>query len=145
MTKKTITAPQINKQVEVSTVSEEEYLLAHRSTVSHKRALQKYDRKRQFTNIVEELAQNISGMVGNVKFPGADEVYPHPTQAMMRFCSKYFPYAKGGPLYVDYVRTELETFRAFEKHKVLKKLKIRHVVVEKDTSFVNLLEQLEEL
>lgn len=136
------------KKIELNYASEEiadDTPLAYQRLAAHRRALQKYENKKQFTNPVEELAQNISGMVGNVKFPGADEIFPHETQALLRFCSKVYPYAKGGALYVDYPKNEVESYRAYERNRMMRKLKIRHIVVERDSSLIDLLEQLGEI
>lgn len=147
MKNKTIVAPEgKNKKTVLQSVEDnDDGPFAYDRLAAHRRALQKYDSKRQFTSPVEELAGNISGMVGNVKFPGSDEIYPNDAQASMRFCSKYYPYAVGGPLYVDYAKTEIESYRAYERHRVMKKLKLRHIVVERDSTLDHLLEQLGEL
>jgi hypothetical protein len=148
MKQKTIIAPESKtKKAEIheSEDSQTDAPLAYQRLASHRRALQRYEAKRQFTSPVEELAQNISGMVGNVKFPGADEAYPLDTQALFRFCSKVYPNAVGGPLYVDYPKNEVEIYRAYERTKVMKKLKIRHVIIESDSTLEHLLEQLGEL
>lgn len=148
MSKKTIVAPE--SKVKTVTIEQEQDQepdtnQAYDRLSAHRRALQKYEQKQQLTNPIEELAQNIHGVVGNVKFPGADEAFPLAHQGLLRFCSKVYPYAKGGALYVDYPKNEVESYRAWERNKVMKKLKLRHVVVEKDSSLIDLLEQLGEI
>lgn len=148
MKQKTIIAPESKTkklQIQDSEETENQGPLAYQRLAQHRRLLQKYESKRQFTSPVEELAQNISGVIGNVKFPGADEAFPQDNQALFRFCSKVYPYAHGGPLYVDYPKNEVEIYRAYERAKVMKKLKIRHLVIERDTTLENMLEQLGEL
>lgn len=81
-------------------------------------------------------------MIRSVKFPGADAAYPDTLDALYRFVSAYYPYAVGGPLYVDEPKNEKEVHRAYERQKVMKKLKHRYVIIEKDTCYEDLLEQL---
>lgn len=108
---------------------------------AHRRALAKYESKKVYLYPIERLTQG-SVVIRQVKFPGADTAYPDVTQALFRFVSAYYPYAVGGPLYVDEPRNEKEVYRAYERQKVLKKLNLRHVILDKDTSYEDLLEQL---
>lgn len=147
--KRKIVAPEAKtiKQLDLNEneSSEGETPLQRDQLNAHKRALARYDSKRQATSPVEELAGDVSGLTRNVKFPGADEAYPQVQQWAFRFVSAFYPNAKGGPLYVDQPRNEAEVYRAYERQKVMKKLKLRHIVVENNSSFVDLLEQLGEM
>lgn len=62
-----------------------------------------------------------------------------------RFVGKYYPYAKGGPLYVDEPKDEREMIAAYQKQKVLRNLGFRFIVIENDTTYYDALEQLGEL
>jgi len=52
-----------------------------------------------------------------------------PGRPRMWYVSRYFPFAKGGPLLVDEPTTELEAEACREKQKALKKQGFRHVVI----------------
>ncbi|MBX4188340.1 MAG: hypothetical protein KW793_04385 [Candidatus Doudnabacteria bacterium] len=147
MNKKTIVAPESKtKKIEVELSREEDQTPLHyEALAAHKRALARYESKRQFTSPIEELVQDISVMVGTVKFPGADEAYPDVTQALMRFVTKIYPNAIGGPLYVDQPRNDVEVYRAYERQKVMRQLGLRHVIIERDSTLEHLLEQLGEM
>ncbi len=142
--KRSIIAPEAKFQKRIEIGEENEHSLnMDKMTPSHRQALQKYEAKKEFLYPVERIAQD-HVCIMNVKFPGADEAYPQPQEALFRFVSKVFPNAKGGPLYVDHPRNEREIYRAYERHKIMAKLKLRHIVAEKDSSYEDLLEQLEE-
>jgi hypothetical protein len=141
---KKIVAPESSKVREVSlrdaeTGHEQSDLLK-----AHKRALQHYENKKQLLYPLEKIAQDTL-VIRNVKYPGADEDYPLEQHALFRFVSKLYPNAVGGPLYVDEPRNDVEVHRAYERHERMKLKKIRHVVVERDTSYEHLLEQLGEM
>ena len=110
---------------------------------AHRRALQRYEQKNQYIYPLDRLVEG-TPVVRNIKFPHSDDYFPEPTQALFRFCSKFYPNAKGGPLYVDEPKNDKEVVRAYERHKILKEMKIRHVVVEKDSTYEDLLTQLGE-
>lgn len=145
MKQKTIVAPEAKqaKRVDVHSHSDEEAQDIRDRVAAHKRALQTYESKQQYIYPLERLTQDKT-VLRNIKFPGADDVYPGSHQALMRFCSSYYPNAKCGPLYVDEPKNEVELDRAYQRHKVMRKLKIKHVVLERDTTFEHLLEQLGE-
>lgn len=111
---------------------------------SNKRELAKYETKSQYLYPVERLAQDKLTIL-NVKYPGSDEDYPHVQDVLFRFVNKVYPNAKGGPLYVDEPRNEVQVHRAYERHEKMKKRKLRHVIMERDTDYSHLLEQLGEL
>lgn len=145
MKEKTIVAPESKKsrRVDVHALTEEQEQSIRDNVSSHKRALQKYEAKQEFIYPIERITQDKT-VIRNVKFPGADEAYPHAHQALMRFCTSFYPNAKGGPIYVDEPKNDQEIHRAYERHKVMMKNKIRHLIVEKDTTYEHLLEQLGE-
>lgn len=139
--KRTIIAPE-SKTMSRTDISEDREQISV-DLASHRRSLQKYEEKQQWLYPIERIAQD-KLFIRQVKFPGSDEAYPEVTQALFRFVSKYYPYAKGGPLYVDEPKNEKEVYRAYERQKVIKKLGFRHLIVEHDTTYEHLLEQLGE-
>ena len=110
---------------------------------SFRRALEKFDHPREFIYPLEKITRG-SVVIRQVKFPGADEAYPLVQDALCRFVSSYYPYAEGGPLYVDEPKNPTEVDRAYRRQKIMRKLKHRYVIVEKDTTYEHLLEQLGE-
>jgi len=142
MAKKTIVAPE-SKQQKVTEVGEGIQVTRDTMSAAHRRALQKYESKQEFIYPVERIAGH-KLFIRNTKFPGADSAYPEVQYALYRFVDKFYPYALGGPLYVDEPKNEQESYRAYEKHKVMLKLGLRHIVVEKDSTYEHLLEQLGE-
>lgn len=124
---------------------------ARAQLMKEKRLLSKQEDSEQLIYPIEQLAQD-KLVIGNVKYPGADEDWPDDHMARFRFVTKMYPNAVGGPLYVDTPRNDLETHRAYERQRVIqaknetlpKGKKIRHVVIKGETSYMDLLEQLGE-
>ena len=144
MSKRTITAPEAKHTKQILIDSEESReITTDKLTSAHRKALQRYESKKEFLYPVERIAQD-HVCIMNVKFPGADEAYPEPQNALFRFVSKLFPNAKGGPLYVDQPKNDREVYRAYERHKVMAKLNLRHIISEKDSSYEDLLGQLQD-
>lgn len=147
--KRTIHAPQASKIANKSTellMEMENHQEINEKISAHKRNLQKYESKKEFLYPLERVvghAQNHCER--NVKYPGADEDYPHVQDALSRFCTKVYPAAKGGPLYVDEPMHEKQMVRAYDRHEKMKKRKIRHIVVEPNSTYHDLMEQLGEL
>lgn len=146
--KKTIIAVESKTTKRVDIDSNDQDAIAHEqarlAVAANRRALQKYDLKQQFLYPIERITMD-KLTLRYVKFPGADEAYPNVQDARMRFCTTFYPNALGGPLYVDEPRNEVDTYRAYERNKVMKKLGHRHLILEKDTTYEMLLEQLGEL
>lgn len=109
----------------------------------HRRNLAKFETKEQLLYPVEKIAQD-KLLIMNIKYPGADEDFPFIQDVLMRFVTKVYPNAKGGALYVDEPRNETQSWRAWERHKKMKVRGLRHLVVEQDTEYFSLLEQLGE-
>jgi hypothetical protein len=95
---------------------------------SHLNKIDRVDLRKQFTSLAEQVAES-TVVLGNYKWPGADLAYPETTDAMMRFVDQYYPYATGGPLYVDTPRSARRVDRCEEKRKWMKKGKLRYVVI----------------
>ncbi len=138
---KKLVAPESKKKI---VDLEEKESMPDLMTPAHRNALRKWDEKQEFLYPLERITQS-KLCFRKEKFPGADDVYPEPHQALYRFVSKFYPNAVGGPLYVDEPQNELEIHRAYERQKVMKKLKLRYLIVEKDSTYDMLLEQLGEL
>lgn len=142
MSKRTVMAPEAKYEKKVDLQEQDEDVRV--KIAANKRALQTYENKKQLLYPIEKIAQD-KLIILNVKYPGADEDYPHVQHALFRFVSKVFPNAVGGPLYVDEPRNPNEIHRAYDRHEKMKERNLRHVVVEKDTTFEHMLEQLGEM
>lgn len=97
-------------------------------------------RSRQFGSIAERFA-NDKHFQRNHIWPGAKEAFP--TNKKMWYVDRYFPYADGGPLFVDEpTRLSLETEKDnFElKKEIMKKLGHRYVVIRPGMSEIDVME-----
>jgi hypothetical protein len=120
---------------------------AHKAKVA--KAGSRTGRDGHFATMAERVAKHHLYYL-NHKIPDAEKHFP--VDIYSRFVSKYFPYAEGGPLYVDEPRNDDEMFKAYEKQKVLKKMGLRSIVIMRaekfkdlETAFCDCLEQLGEL
>lgn len=104
-------------------------------TPEHKARIRHTDLRNEFRTLAEQVAQS-KDVIGNWKIPNADKLFPVDIDS--RFVDKYFPNAKGGPLYVDEPTTEVKMVKAYEKQKHLKKMGHRSIVIEKDAAFKDL-------
>lgn len=112
------------------------------SDAKHNRALARADDRQRLIAVADHIAGHIH-WVRNYKFAKADLLYPNNPE--MRTVDKCYPQAKGGMLLVDEPTDEGEALRCYEKQKILKAQGFRHVVIEKDTSLYDALEQLGEI
>ena len=144
--KKKIVAPEAvhleNKEIEVFEQTENHKLINEKIS-ANKRALQKYESKREYLYPLERIVQDRL-VIRNVKYPGADEDFPHSHQALCRFVTMFYPNAKGGGLYVDEPLHEQQRLRAYDRQKKMKARKLRHLVLERNSTYEELLEQLGE-
>lgn len=144
MKRRTIIAPEATKTKKAEMIQEvEDYSDIRGKVAAHKRALLSYDAKQQFLYPIERVTLDHT-VIRNVKYPGADQDYPEDQHALFRFVSKYYPNAQGGPLYVDEPRNENEIYRAHERQAKMKARKLRHVVVDSDSTYEDLMMQLGE-
>jgi hypothetical protein len=107
-----------------------------------KEVINRCELRQKFTNLADQLAQS-HYTCRNCKFPGSEQIYTDPLQSSMKFVTKFYANAKGGPLYVDEPMTEKQMLEAYERHKVMLKLNLRHIVIEKDSTLEDLYEDLE--
>lgn len=101
-----------------------------------------YDRRHKFVATSDQLAESLDYVL-NWKWPGSDAFYPNDPD--MRLVDKYYPRAKGGPLLVDEPRGKHEVDLAYKKQKVLKSQGFRHLVIEEQAVFIDLIEQIGDL
>lgn len=145
--KRTIVAPEAtkkaNKQTEIL-LEMENHQEINQKIAQNKRALQRYEVRQEFLYPVERIVQD-KLCIRNVKYPGADEDYPNNQDALSRFVTMVYPNAKGGPLYVDEPIHEKQRTRAYDRQVKMKKRGLRHIVVESNSTYEDLLEQLGEL
>jgi hypothetical protein len=141
--KKVVIAPEASKaELRVSEVKDNQVQSGDEMTPAHRTALRKAEMRQQFNTLADQIAEHCL-YFRNWKFHGADQVFPKDPEA--RFVTKMYPYAKGGMLLVDEPRTEKQMLQAYERHKFFNKKKIRHIVIEADSSLYDLLEQLGEM
>jgi hypothetical protein len=77
---------------------------------------------------------------GNWKFKNANEHFPH--EPLLRTVDQFFPYAKGGPLYVDRPSNKKEIDACLRKAAVFKKEGLRYVFIHPDRDMYENLMQL---
>lgn len=103
------------------------------------RLLAYYDKRHRFVATSDQLAES-NDYIRNWKWPCSDELFPNDPD--MRLVDKYYVNAKGGPLLVDEPRGKQAVDLAYKKQKVLKARGFRHVVIEEQAVFIDLLEQI---
>lgn len=113
---------------------------------SQQRKLQRVTERGKFVTIADEIAKS-TFYIRNYKYPNAQQLYSGSLDQDQRIVTKYYPHAKGGPLYVSEPTNLYEQKKAWEKHEVLVKNGFRHIVIENNppTSLYDALEQLGEL
>lgn len=102
---------------------------------AHERALLKHEERLFLVTISDRIAQDTL-YTRNFKWDIRNRNFPEDIDAHMRFVTKYYPYPKGkdgkvcAPLYVDEPQKEHEVIQCYAKQKILKKMGLRHIVVE---------------
>src|SRR6185295_16506189 len=125
MSKRTVIAPEAKLEKKADLIQEmENHEDIHGKVAAHKRALQNYESKKQFLYPVEKITEDHL-FIRNVKYPGANEDFPCEQHALFRFVSKYYPNAKGGPIYVDEPRNTVEADRAWQRHDKMRERNLR--------------------
>lgn len=109
---------------------------------AHERALKRAELRKKYSSTSDEVAES-TVFFRNWKWDAENKHHPDSTEALERFVTKYYPYAIGGPLYVDEPTTQLQLKRSLEKQKKLRKLGLRVIVVQLDTTYFQALEQLD--
>lgn len=109
----------------------------------HQRALDKLDKKQ--SKEFETVSDNAAGsknFTRNFKVKQLEDQFPH--NAKLRSVSKHYANAVGGPLYVDEVSNELSKMECLTKQKSMKRLGLRHIVLEENTTLYEAMDQLGE-
>lgn len=148
MSKKTIVAPEAkfeNQRTELdeSDLSVVEAESKTQADARHRNAMRKFEIRKRFISLAAQIAED-NLFITNVKYPGADKTYPDPKDADFRYVNKMYPNAKGGPLYVDEPITERDMLRSYARQKIIKKLGLRYIVIEKDSTLEDCWVQLGE-
>jgi hypothetical protein len=78
----------------------------------------------------------------NKYFTGYKEAFPEPQDVGLRTVDKYFPFAEGGPLYVDEHRGVTELRDLDRKKEVMKSLGFRYVILKPGMSLIDAYEAL---
>lgn len=95
----------------------------------------------KFLGVAAQLAKS-TVYCGNWKFKNAEKHFPH--APLMRTVDKYFPYANGGPLFVDQPVTEQDETACQKKAKAMKQEGQRYVYITKDMNLEDALVQMKE-
>lgn len=95
----------------------------------HRRALQRLEDRQKFVTIADQIARETL-FLRNYRWPGSTVRFPDDIDANMRFVTKYYPHAEGGPLFVDEPSTFREVIDSYKKQKILKELGFRCIIVE---------------
>lgn len=150
MGKRVIIAPEASKTKvvrqggKIPSLEEELASIPDTDSQEHKRSIMRTELRGQFVTLSDHIAES-DIFVRNFKFHEADKLYPDLAFVSYRFVTKMYPYAKRGVLFVDEPRNENEVLSAYHKQKQLKKLGYRHVVIERDSTLFDCLEQLGEI
>lgn len=109
----------------------------------------KHDRKLSIAAKASDLITVAEKIAGD-KFCYLKWYYPEgkklfPLDHRLHIVSKYYPYAQGGPLFVDEPRTEYEASNCEQKRKFMKGMGLRYIIVQHTTTENDALEQLGEL
>jgi len=138
---KKIIAPEAkpqNQSVEVGDFHRNDF---DEDSPAHRNALRRAELKGQFISISDQVAQS-NLFFRNYKLPLKVKIpVDHPDAQIV---TKFYPHAKGGPLYVDEPIAAVTIDRAYLRQKILKSFGLRHIVIEKDSSLEHALEQLGE-
>lgn len=137
-------ASQRNRVVELKEMGTGSKEAIDLSDHTHQRALKRQREREKFITIPDEVAKH-NFYTANYKWDIGNKNFKDDDDSEQRFVSKCYPLSPGGMLLVSEPVTEHEIKRAFEKHKVMRKLGLRHFVMEPDTSLYDALEQLGEL
>lgn len=158
MKRRTVVSPEVKSRVEIGEVAvtqdfhqdpKDPVDPKHVAKVEKVRVRYEAELKHEFPTLAERVAQSKYFEL-NYRIPEAEKHFPD--EIKPRFVTKYFQFAKGGPLWVDEPTSEAEMLHAYTKQKILRKLGLRSLVIEigaehKDlhTSFYDCLEQLGEI
>lgn len=96
-------------------------------------------RSRELNTVAEQIAEEKFHHI-NFMWPGGQKAFPF--NSKMWTVSRYFPYAKGGPLFVDEPRRVDEVKELELKREAMKQLGNRYVVITEGMSYVDALEQM---
>jgi len=128
VTQKVVHAPQLGVEfaLDESPDAEEKKEESAKNSARGKRIKAAAERSREFRSLAEHLAQSKLYYVNHI-WPGAKEAFPfHPD---LRMVDRYFPYAEGGPLFIDEPQRSdnLEEYKP--KVEAMKKLGHRYLLL----------------
>lgn len=104
------------------------------------KAIATFEKNTSLNGVPEQVAEDKFKFV-NHEWAGARQMYPHDKKKW--YVSYYFPYAKGGPLYVDHASNDAEEkeFISTKKNK-MSELGHRYLIYKNETTISDALEQL---
>jgi hypothetical protein len=114
------------------------------TSVSHEAALRKLELRKTFVTISDQIAES-TFLYRNWKWDNGNRLFPKDDDALLRFVTKHYPYAKGGPLYFDETQTAADVARCERKRAVMRSLGLRYIVAGLDTSYEDAYAQLDPL
>jgi hypothetical protein len=150
MSERTVVSPQASSSKRKIVVGETPQPDADEMTPAHSRALERADQRKTLISLADQVAEDFMHE-RNFKYPESEILYPEGFEAEYRFVTKFYPYAKGGPLMVDEPQSEHEINKVYAKMKriqesgLLKRNKLRYCVIEPDSRLDQVLEQMGEL
>lgn len=95
----------------------------------HRRALARHEDRKKFVTIGDQIARETL-YLRNYRWPESSKYFPDDIDAHLRFVTKYYPHAEGGPLFVDEPTNHREIVESYKKQKLLRKCGFRAIVVE---------------
>jgi hypothetical protein len=98
---------------------------------AHRKALARFTERGRLISTADQVAGDTLFFM-RYRWPEANRHYPDDVDAMMRFVSRYYPHADGGPLYLDEPKNLREVNRCEEKRKIMKKLRLRYCVIARE-------------
>lgn len=101
--------------------------------------LREIDNGSRFQGIAEKIAQDKFCHI-NYYYPGGREAFP--MREDMRRVAKFYPYAKGGPLFVDDLVHKKDEPKISEKKEIMKKLGHRYLILKQGMTETDALEQI---
>lgn len=138
--------------------SHPQHAMPYQRVVTKRRKEERFEVEREITdkpNRLLEIANKRNLLVGiaekiandklcylNWYFPRSAELFPN--NASMRYVTRYFPYAEGGPLLVDEPRDGFEFELCKQKAPILRAEGHRYLIVSHDTTLADALSQIGE-
>lgn len=93
--------------------------------------------RKDLTSIPDQLAQDKFYYLNY----HLNDLKPHLEKGLI-YCDRYYPYAEGGPLFMDIISSDLDSRKLEQKKEVMKTLGFRYVVIKKGMNLIEALESM---